>query len=89
VTRLVQAFVITASSVVIAVGGVWLYRQYSAHQALESCIKGLVLYNDEQSKKENLDFVYWYWKEKTAQEKRDHVKHECVRDLRLDGTLPE
>ena len=37
--KLTKAFVIAASSVVIAVGGVWLNQQYAADQAEERCIR--------------------------------------------------
>ena len=37
--KLTKAFVIVASSVVLAVGGVWLIQQYAAYQAKERCIQ--------------------------------------------------
>jgi hypothetical protein len=37
--KLTKAFVIAASSIVIAAGGVWLYQQYNEYQAKERCIK--------------------------------------------------
>jgi hypothetical protein len=33
-----KAFVIAASSVVIAVGASWLYQQYSEHQRVQKCL---------------------------------------------------
>lgn len=36
--KLTKAFVIAASTVVIAVGGVWLSQQYAVYQAKERCI---------------------------------------------------
>ena len=36
--KLTKAFVIAASSVVLAVGGVWLYQQYSEHQRVQKCL---------------------------------------------------
>lgn len=36
--KLTKAFVIAASSVVLAVGGVWLYQQYSEQQRVQKCL---------------------------------------------------
>jgi hypothetical protein len=36
--KLASVFVIVASSVVLAVGGSWLYEQYSEHQRVQKCL---------------------------------------------------
>jgi hypothetical protein len=64
--RLTKAFVITASGVVIAVGGVWLNQQYAAHQARERCIG-----REINSLKDTFGWIGPNW---TKLEKRQHVQ---------------
>ena len=64
--KLTMIFMIAASSVVIAVGGVWLNQQYAAHQAREKCIG-----RELNSLKDTFDWIGPNW---TELEKRQHVQ---------------
>ena len=82
---LAKAFVIAASTVVIAVGGVWLYQQYTVHQAMEKCITKEVGYRDDKS---NNALVLDEWHtDMSKTDKREWVRSICVQELRLDGVL--
>ena len=83
--KLAAAFVIAASSVVIAVGGVWLYQKYAAHQALEQCISEEIKYNNTTK---NWDFRA-HWDQKKLTEKREFVQSNCVLKLRNQGILTQ
>jgi hypothetical protein len=82
--NLTKAFVIAASSVVILVGGVWLYEQYTVHQTLEKCIAEEVGYRDD--KNNNMAPDGWHTGMSKA-DKREWVKYKCAERLRLDGVL--
>ena len=82
--NLTKAFVIAACSVVIAVGGVWLYGQYTVHQIMEKCITEEVGYRDDKNK--NMAPDRWHTGMSKA-DKREWVKYKCAERLRLDGVL--
>ncbi len=82
--NLTKAFVIAASSVLIAVGGVWLYRQYVAHQSLEICISEEVVSQDALAHPWNQET---WWTDKTPSQKRENIRYKCVMSLRIDGIL--
>jgi len=64
--KLTKIFMIAASSVVIAVGGVWINQQYAAQQAREKCIV-----REINSLKDTFDWIGSNW---TELEKRQHVQ---------------
>jgi hypothetical protein len=73
--KITQGFVIAASSVVIAVGGVWLYRQYATHQAVEACVNWHVNLFNLRAKFSN---EYGNWKAKTPEEKLAYWRKPCI-----------
>ena len=83
--RLTKAFVIAASSVVIAVGGVWLYQQYTVHQTMERCITGEVEWRDDKSN--NAVVLDEWYTDMSETAKREWVRSICVQKLRSDGVL--
>jgi hypothetical protein len=76
-SKLTQGFLIAASSVVVAVGGVWLYRQYAAHQAVEYCISWHVNLFNLRAKYSN---EYGNWKAKSPAAKIEYWRKPCVED---------
>ena len=64
--KLTKIIMIAASSVVIAVGGVWINQQYAAQQAREKCIV-----REINSLKDTFDWIGSNW---TELEKRQHVQ---------------
>ena len=63
--KLAKAFVIAASSVVIVVGGVWLYQQFDAYQAKERCIKREI---------NGLEDFFKEYAPYTETQKREHIE---------------
>jgi hypothetical protein len=84
--KLASVFVIAPSSVVIATGGVWLYRQYSAYQSMEECIAREVELHDDTSNHPVFDKEYT---DMSKTEKREFVRSICAHKLRSDGVLNE
>ena len=83
--KLTKAFVIAASSVVISVGGVWLYQQYTVHQTMEKCITKEVGYRDDKSN--NAVVLDEWYTDMSKTDKREWVRSICVQELRSDGVL--
>jgi hypothetical protein len=63
--KLTKVVVIAASSVVIAVGGVWLNQQYAAYQAKERCI---------EREKADLEDFFKEYAPYTEMQKRAHIE---------------
>ena len=80
---LAKAFVIAASSVVIAVGGVWLYQQYTVHQTMEKCIAKEVGYRDDN----NMIVPDEWHTDMSKTDKRELVRSICVEEMRMNGVL--
>ena len=81
--KLTKGFVIAASSVVIAVGGVWLYQKYTAHQAMEKCLAEKVADRDNNG---SLAPSHWHT-EMSKTDKREWVRYACVESLQMNGLL--
>ena len=64
--KLTNAFVIAASFVVIAVGGVWLSQQYTAYQERERCIRREISGLEDE--------VFKVYGPYTESQKREHVE---------------
>jgi hypothetical protein len=75
--KITQGFVIAASSVIIAVGGVWLYREYAAYKAVDLCVSWHVNLFDLRAKFSN---DYENWKVKTPAEKLTYWRKPCIED---------
>ena len=73
--KVAQAFVIAACSVVIVVGGTWLYEKYLTQSKYDDCIdRNVAIFNSQLPGKQA------NWNTLTSNEKRAYWRKPCAED---------